>query len=723
MKKLLLLFLLLIAFTGLAQVNSGNQSQTSFELRGTVKDKETLQPISGIEVYVIGAMSQSVETDQIGRFKIKVKLGDELVISGRDIMPVYYAVNSQESVDVLVEDFYKPDNEEEIVALHQQFLDSAVFYKKKSIDKSLAAIEQSLQVLSTYDFPKKRAASFTVLGDVYVFWKQYDLAVTNYENALEQSVEIPVQIKLAKAFIQNKDFEEAEKLLEKILKNKKLSVAENATVNELQGDVSIALEKYQEAFDFYSASLSKTSSSNEKQISELNSKMATVSGRLGQFSRANSYLENSIQLAEKNSDKKQLLKAKENAADFYNSNQLYQKEINMRKSNLEDAEAIVADSTFSDSVSTQKINYKIANAYISQDKWEEAIPFLEKSIQQADSKEDIIVQKDATRKLSEVYRSVGDFKKALDSYQSYVALVDTLYIRKEQQIAQTARFRRDITAKQQRITSLEKEYELQQAKIDLAFKNQQLISESNSRQQWTIYGLLIGICLLAGVTYLFFRSNKQQHFANNLLALKSLRTQMNPHFIFNALNSVNHYIATNDERNANRFLSQFSTLMRSVLENSEEDVIPFSKEIELLQLYTKLEHSRFTDKFDYVFEVADEVPTDDFKIPPMLLQPYVENAIWHGLRYKEEKGLLQIVISKLDEERIQIVIQDNGIGRKQSAALKTEHQKKQKSKAMGNIQKRIAILNSMYKDKFLVQIEDLSEPETGTKVVVVLKKD
>jgi len=228
---------------------------------------------------------------------------------------------------------------------------------------------------------------------------------------------------------------------------------------------------------------------------------------------------------------------------------------------------------------------------------------------------------------------------------------------------------------------------------------------------------------MALATFFFYRSNQQQKLANNLLALKSLRSQMNPHFIFNALNSVNNYIAKSDERSANRYLSEFSTLMRSVLENSEEDFIPLSKELELLELYVKLEHSRFPDKFDYKINVADHLDVGAFQIPPMLLQPYIENSIWHGLRYKEEKGFLNIDLIQKDKETIEITITDNGIGRKKSAALKTTNQKKQKSKGMGNIKKRVAILNDMYRDKVDVHISDLESDGTGTKVIFVLKKD
>ena len=247
--------------------------------------------------------------------------------------------------------------------------------------------------------------------------------------------------------------------------------------------------------------------------------------------------------------------------------------------------------------------------------------------------------------------------------------------------------------------------------------------ENDRRQKLTIYALLTGLVLLLLSLFWMIRSNRQGKLANNLLALKSLRTQMNPHFIFNALNSVNSFIAQNDERSANRYLTEFSTLMRSVLINSEEDFIPLEKEIELLELYLKLEHSRFQDKFDYELVIDKKIEQHRFQIPPMLLQPYVENAVWHGLRYKEEKGFLKVALVKKDEETITIEISDNGIGRKKSKELKTDHQKKQQSKGMQNIKQRIQILNEMYKDKVDVFIEDMYDDATGTKVILTLKKD
>jgi len=163
--------------------------------------------------------------------------------------------------------------------------------------------------------------------------------------------------------------------------------------------------------------------------------------------------------------------------------------------------------------------------------------------------------------------------------------------------------------------------------------------------------------------------------------------------------------------------------MRSVLENSEEDFIPLAKELKLLELYIKLEHSRFPDKFDYTINIDESVDVAAFQIPPMLLQPYIENAIWHGLRYKADKGMLEVNVKSKNDKELEISISDNGIGRKKSAEIKTVHQKKQKSKGMGNMKQRMAILNDMHKDKVAVVITDLMTSGAGTKVIFTIKKE
>jgi len=726
------LLLVLGSASGYSQIS---QTASNFELQGVVREKGSNQGLSGVAVSTNSG--EYTLTNAKGEFKLKVGIGQELIFESPLMETVRYTVTSKDQLEILVETNIKNNiglsrsssQAERSTSLYYTYIDSANYYKKSNIRKSIDFITQSLAQLGLGSNKEQLAIAYSTLGEVYQYHKQYDLAISSYKDALLANQTLKTSLLLAKTYVLNKEYGEAEKLLSPLEKITKMVPFQRVELYEILGDAYVGLGEVDKAVAFYEEGL-KIADKNQiaPKTIDLNSKIATAYAKGNRLQEANAYFNNSLELSSGQAPQR-AVQEKEKVADFYNKKNQFGQEIQLRKKSLEDLKKIpkseVADglSMEDDSISAQRINYKIANAYIAQDKYDEAIPYLEESIKDADVDDDLLVRKDATRKLSEVYKYKGDYTKALETYQEYVAVVDTLYVRKEQEIARAARFNRELAAKQSRISGLEQERELTQSKYSLALTEQQLVAESIKRQNWIIYSLIFGMLLMGLAVYFFYRSNKQQKLANNLLALKSLRSQMNPHFIFNALNSVNNFIAKSDERSANRYLSDFSTLMRAVLENSDEDFIPLSKELELLELYTKLEHSRFSDKFDYRITVDEDIDIDAFQIPPMLLQPYIENAIWHGLRYREDKGFLQIGIKQKDKLALEISITDNGIGRKNSAALKTQNQKKQKSKGMGNIKKRIEILNDMYRDRVDVIISDLETNGTGTKVLFTIKKD
>ncbi len=715
-----------------------------FEIKGTVKGKENYKPIKGVEVST--DKGRYTVTNVLGEYRIKVNIGDELKFESPEIETLRYTViqDKDKRLDVLVEGYEVVVRRKKEArsatgtklkktagSLHQTYLDSANSYKKSDIKKSIDFIAQSIASLGKRGNKESLANSLALLGEVYQYHGQYDLAIANFKDALNAKKTMAVSLELGKTYLLNKQYKEAELHFRSLAREKAATAYQKVQLHEGLGDAYKGLGELDKAVSEYNIALEVAKENlMSPRITDLNSKIAAAYADNNRFQEAEGYFSNSLQLADQEAPQR-AIQEKEKVADFYNKNNQYDDEIELRKESLDELKSLPnavvedneADKVLKDTITAQRINYKIANAYISQDKYDEAIPYLEESINEADSKNDLIVQKDGLRKLSEVYEYKGDFTKAYETYRAYASVVDTLYIRKEQELSRAARFNREIASKQGRISGLEKERELSQSKYDLMQANEQFALESNKMQRWVIYSLILAILLIGLTAFFFYRSNNQQKLANNLLALKSLRSQMNPHFIFNALNSVNNYIAKSDERSANRYLSDFSTLMRAVLENSEEDFISLSKELELLELYTKLEHSRFPDKFDYKITIDEHIDIDAFQIPPMLLQPYIENAIWHGLRYKEEKGFLNIDLTQKTKGVIVITITDNGIGRKKSAALKTTNQKKQKSKGMGNIKKRIAILNTMYKDKVDVQISDLEDEGRGTKVIFTLNKE
>jgi sensor histidine kinase YesM len=202
--------------------------------------------------------------------------------------------------------------------------------------------------------------------------------------------------------------------------------------------------------------------------------------------------------------------------------------------------------------------------------------------------------------------------------------------------------------------------------------------------------------------------------------MQALRAQMNPHFIFNSLNSINRFILKNDRVQASDYLTKFSRLIRLILQNSQLSLIPLSTELEGLALYIALESVRFDHRFMYSVHVSPSIETSELRIPPLLIQPYVENAIWHGLMHREEGGILEIDISD-NNSFLQIRIADNGIGRELAAALASKSATRHKSLGLRITADRIATLNAEDRLESTVNIVDLVHHDggpAGTEVVI-----
>ena len=215
------------------------------------------------------------------------------------------------------------------------------------------------------------------------------------------------------------------------------------------------------------------------------------------------------------------------------------------------------------------------------------------------------------------------------------------------------------------------------------------------------------------------------------LEMQALRAQMNPHFIFNCLNSINMFILENNKLQASEYLSKFSRLVRLILQNSQEAFISLEKELEALRLYLELEALRFEQRFEYKISVSNEIDTSMVKVPPLIIQPYAENAIWHGLMHlppdesgrqagKKEKGHLEIELY-IQEKILFCNVTDNGVGRKRAEELKSKSSLTYKSMGMRITADRIAILQQQEDNNAFITVDDLVFPDgspAGTEVVI-----
>ncbi len=203
--------------------------------------------------------------------------------------------------------------------------------------------------------------------------------------------------------------------------------------------------------------------------------------------------------------------------------------------------------------------------------------------------------------------------------------------------------------------------------------------------------------------------------------ISALRSQMNPHFIFNCLNSIKLYSLENDSKAASDYLTKFSRLIRLVLENSRSEKVTLENELATLQLYIEMEAMRFKDKVKFYFNIAKEIDQQFIDIPPLLLQPFVENAIWHGLMHKEAGGTIWVNIALKTENLLHIEIIDDGVGRAKSAEYKSKSATRNKSFGMKVTSERIELINQIYKTNTQIEIIDLKDSNNnpnGTKVIL-----
>jgi len=199
------------------------------------------------------------------------------------------------------------------------------------------------------------------------------------------------------------------------------------------------------------------------------------------------------------------------------------------------------------------------------------------------------------------------------------------------------------------------------------------------------------------------------------LKVSSLQSQMNPHFIFNSLNSIKLNIIKNNKENAVYYLNKFSKLIRKILTISREKEVSLQDEIDTLELYVRIENLRFKNEIEFITNIDKSINLETIKIPPLILQPFVENAIWHGLSPKEGEKKLQLSIAKTDSNYIEIAIEDNGIGREKAQEFKAQKMLKRESIGLKLTEERLAVFSNHLKQKHQIIFEDL---EAGTRVIV-----
>jgi tetratricopeptide (TPR) repeat protein len=322
------------------------------------------------------------------------------------------------------------------------------------------------------------------------------------------------------------------------------------------------------------------------------------------------------------------------------------------------------------------------------------------------------------RVISEVYEVLGKEHEALQYIDLYLRSLDkNTSIQSARQIAELSELYR--TEQRERLIESQAE-SIQREKQEKILTSTKL-ENSQLRNDFQFYIILAFILIIILATIiLFYRWNQtkiKQQQREAEISQTLLRTQMNPHFVFNAMSVIQSYIYENDSVNSSKFLVNFSRLIRLILENSSKEFIPLETELDIIQKYLETQQIRFENRFHFQLTVSPEIDRENTFIPPMITQPFIENSVEHGQLHAIQNGMIKIAFQKVDN-MLQIHIEDNGVGRKNASNNKS---KEHKSMAINITKERIENLNKKYKTDGFLKIEDKNKKQhTGTSVIITL---
>lgn len=356
------------------------------------------------------------------------------------------------------------------------------------------------------------------------------------------------------------------------------------------------------------------------------------------------------------------------------------------------------------------INNNLGWVHTKMSRFKSAKEHFDKSIQIAEKHNYKTALTKIYANFSEYSELTGNYKNALAFQKKKVIIANELSNEKTTQYVNDLIVKYDSERKSNQIKALAKQNVITQLKL---VRNRNILIVS-----------FILLLLVALILYFWYR---QRLFKNDkkILTLEQdvLRSQMNPHFIFNALNSIKQYITNNEQKNAVHYLNKFSKLMRKILENSAIKEVTLAQELETMDLYMTIENIRFSNEIDFTIHIDELVPIENIKVPPLVLQPFLENALWHGLSSKKGKKEVSITVHQPSNGFIRIDIEDNGIGRNASAKIKAQKSLQRKSIGIELTKERLSNFVKDCKDTFTLVYKDLMDSKdqpSGTKVLLML---
>jgi tetratricopeptide (TPR) repeat protein/anti-sigma regulatory factor (Ser/Thr protein kinase) len=587
-------------------------------------------------------------------------------------------------------------------------------YLRISPEQSHEYANQALQYSKDINYERGIATSNNVIGVGYSNQGEYMKALTYHERALEIFNKLKDTAAIGVTFnnigINYRKLGNYNQAISSYQQAYDLARKSKDTIGSIRALNNIGViysdwKKYDLALEYYQKHLAAVKEIGDKSLVALT--LNNIGNIYTELNKLDLALDNYLQSLELNRElgtKKGIMVTLRSIGRVYSEKGKYQEAIEYYEQSLKLSDELA------DKPNKAYVEVKLGDLYLKQKDYPRAYPLLQDALKIIREINETSFLKDVYEILARYYYETGNYSQAYDHYKLYTEVKDTLYNRES---------RKELTEMQTKYETEKKEHEI---------KTQQLKIE---KQRARFYYLISSIALLVFIAYMLFTRYKlrQKHFRTELekknieIEQRLLRTQMNPHFIFNSLNSISSFISANNSGSAQTFLSKFARLMRYILDNSRKSFVPVDDEVNTLQLYMELERLRFDDKFDFSIVVEEGIDHENTYIPPMLIQPFVENSIIHGLANKPSQGNIRIDM-KTDGRVMSCVVEDDGVGREKAMEIKKLAGKtKHKSLGMQVTQERLDLLRDKSGLDVSVRIIDLMDEAGkpgGTRVEIRL---
>ncbi|MGI9543529.1 MAG: tetratricopeptide repeat-containing sensor histidine kinase [Cyclobacteriaceae bacterium] len=614
--------------------------------------------------------------------------------------------------------------------LVQQLLDQGYAYEIGQPDSALTIYQKAFEISNEIGYHLGAARALNYRGIVFSDQGTYGQAMDHYERAIDYYRKVPYPVGEASCLTNEGNIYQYFSDYANAIKY----YLESIKILETEGDTSRLIMAYENLGGIYSQSnnWNKTREYYDKalhyammtkdtlNIGFINSDLSLVYLENKEYGKALQALKIGLEVGQQVQDDRLIYYTYLNFYNYYQKQDQLSQAIKFANKSLDQAKKL--NNPFMESKSLSQLGY----LFLTNGQETKALETLGLAIElekRQGYKKHLV---ESYNHLFKLYQAQGRSTEALEAFRLSTAYNDSILNEEKAKYILLLEQQYQSEKKEKEIVLLAKEKEVQQAET----KRQATLKKAS------MGGLAFVILLAALVVYTFWQRLKNQkllatkdaelskeNFQKQVaqLEMKALRSQMNPHFIFNSMNSINSMILVDDTENASRYLTKFSKLVRLILENSENSTVRLKDELDMLETYIQLEAKRFNGKIDYQFTIDPGIDQETTKVPSMVLQPFIENAIWHGLMHKQEPGLIKIMLEEHGDQ-LQCIIEDNGVGREKALQLKEKKLHRQRSMGLKLTEERLKLLNKSELKKLInfTDLKDKMDRALGTRVKVII---